>query len=357
MELEVKNDNNSSEIKSEFTINNLNLEMVNSDKYLMNYGDIVLAMEGKDLFKPLRLEKDGFLQNKFGHFFHAEFVGKPLGSKIKSYSKHKNEKESYITVVDLVPHIWDKAGERLTQIIFSPDISMILTMLDVQKDYIVMESGTGSGCLSFNIANALDTGHLYTYEFNKERADKLQCNFKELGLGSKITVTNQDVLENGFNISEDRVRQKDLDKYKNYCLKNNIILDENSTLNGVVDALFIDLPSPWAAVKFAKDKLKTNGVFVSFSPCMEQVEKTFVEMKNQGFIHPRMFEVCFRGYNFLKKEKMTIPSNFNPKTGVTLATDLLKECNFYCEEVILSTSKNDMRGHTGYLTLATKGYK
>lgn len=356
MELEVKSYNDSDN-KNEFSINNLNLEMVSSDKYLMNYGDIVLAMEGKDLFKPLRLEKDGFLQNKFGHFFHADFVGKPLGSKIKSYSKHKNEKESYITVVDLVPHIWDKAGERLTQIIFSPDISMILTMLDVQKDYIVMESGTGSGCLSFNIANALDTGHLYTYEFNKERAVKLQSNFKELGLDNKITVTNQDVLENGFNISRDRVRQTDLEKYENYCSKNNIIPDdENSTLNGVVDALFIDLPSPWAAVKFAKDKLKTNGVFVSFSPCMEQVEKTFTEMKNQGFIHPRMFEVCFRGYNFLKKEKMYIPSNFNPKTGVTFTSDLSKENNFYNEEVILSTSKNDMRGHTGYLTLATKGY-
>lgn len=330
---------------------NLFMKDLKTDKSRMQYGDTVLVMESKESFKPIKLEENGVLQNKFGHFQHSEFVGKKPGSKVKSYSKQKNDKVAFVTIISFIPSIWDKSGERLTQILFSPDISMILMMLDIQSDFIVMESGTGSGCLSLNIANALGLGHLYTYEFNKERATKLKEHFERINMRQRITVTNQDVLEKGFNINKNSVRECDYLKYKAYIEKENIPETEDSCLNGVVDALFIDLPCPWLVVKAAKDKLKLNGCFVSFSPCIEQVDKTIVEMKKQGFIHPRMFEVCFRGYNYVKSEKLRIPKNFDSSKGVFRENNIL---DYDTEDILVDTSK-DMRGHTGFLTFAVKG--
>lgn len=333
--------------------NGLFLSDFSKDKSIIEYGDTILIMESKDSFKPIKVEKDGITQNKFGHFLHSEFIGKQVGGKVRSYSKHKNDKIGFITIVGLIPSIWDKAGERLTQIIFSPDISMILTMLDIQSDYIVMESGTGSGCLSLNIANVLSTGHLYTFEFNYERATKLKQHFSNINVGDRITVTNQDVLEHGFNISKNSVRQQDYEKYKNHININKIEETESNCLNGVVDALFIDLPCPWAVVKAAKSKLKENGCFVSFSPCIEQVDKTMVEMRKEGFIHPRMFEVCYRGYNYVKSEKLRVPQNFDRNNGIYIEEG---QCFEYKYEDILVDTSRDMRGHTGYLTIAVKGY-
>lgn len=323
------------------------------DGHLIKVGDIVFYMETKEVMKPLTIKSGVFFQNKFGHFHHDDFIGKELGSKIMSRSKPKNEKEGFITVVDFIPALWDKAGERLTQILYGPDISLILGLLDIRSDSLIVESGTGSGCLSINIANVFNKGHLYTFEFNKERATKLKQQFTELGLSDLITVTNQDVLEQGFSLNKDQIRESDLENYTSYlktqgCFSEEKLDDRETLLNGLIDGVFIDLPSPWEVVERAKKKLKTNGNFVSFSPCMEQVEKTFEKLRELGFIRPRMFEICYRAYNYVKTEKVKIP---------LLGVKHDKDSNpiFSESEVLISSSRNDMRGHTGFLIHAVRG--
>ena len=66
-------------------------------------------------------------------------------------------------------------------------------------------------------------GHLYTFEFNKERVDKLKYLFKLLKLDNKSTITHKDVIEYGFKIDN-----------------NDLIKNEHK----LCDAMFIDLPSP-----------------------------------------------------------------------------------------------------------------
>ena len=48
------------------------------------------------------------------------------------------------------------------------DNSAIIFKLDIKPGSVVVEAGTGSGSLSYAIAETLkDKGHLYTFEFNK----------------------------------------------------------------------------------------------------------------------------------------------------------------------------------------------
>ena len=283
-----------------------------SDKSLVENGDIIYYMESKDTYKALKIEVGKVFQNRFGHFNHDDFIGKPLGSRISSRSKTKNEKEAaFITIVDLIPALWEKAAERITQILFSSDMSLILSLLDIRSDYLVLESGTGSGCLSLNIANCIDSGHLYTFEFNKERADKLLFNFNELRVNDKITITNQDVIEEGFKLTTEKVRESDLINYKNFFNYTNEDIvkqsNEGTLMNGFIDCVFIDLPNPWMAISSIKRKLKSNGNLVSFSPCIEQVTKTVEKMKEEGFIQPRTFEIQLRTHNYVKTETVKIP--------------------------------------------------
>lgn len=90
--------------------------------------------------------------------------------------------------------------------------------------------GTGSASLSHSIIRSiLPDGHLYTFEFHKERAQKAEEEFKDHGLSDYVTVTHRDVCQFGFDLED------------------------------VADAVLLDLPVPWDALPSAKKALKKQG--------------------------------------------------------------------------------------------------
>ena len=119
----------------------------------------------------------------------------------------------------------------------------------------MLESGTGSGSLSLGFARCLyPTGRLDTFEFHQDRMEATQKNFKLLGLDTVIHSHCRDVITNGFDVPD-----------------------------GSADAVFLDLPAPWNVVEEAHRCLNAVGNFCSFSPCIEQIQRTCDRLREVGF--------------------------------------------------------------------------
>ena len=91
-------------------------------------------------------------------------------------------------------------------------------------------SGTGSASLSHALIRTIaPSGHLHTFDFHEQRVEKAREEFKTHGISNLVTVKQRDVCNNGFD------------------------------LDSIADAVFLDLPSPWDAMPFAKQALKKQG--------------------------------------------------------------------------------------------------
>ena len=186
-----------------------------------------------------------------------------------------------------------------TQILYRPDIAMIIGTLDIKPGSKVIEAGTGSGSLSMSIIRALlPTGKLFTYEFNEARALQAKNEFESLGFGEFVVSEHRDVVEKGF-------EHEALDK---------------------ANAIFLDLPNPWDVICRAFGVLADNGILCTFSPCIEQVQKNCLEMEKSGFANIRTVETLSRPFNVKKNEG----------------------------KLVIQHDHQDERLHTGYLSF---GYK
>lgn len=207
------------------------------------------------------------LQNRLGRFYHRDMVGKVFGSQLWS---HDNKKHLYL--LKPTPELWTRSLPHRTQIVYMHDIAFILLQMDCLPGDKVIESGTGSGSFSHSILRAISShhsdnnGHLYTFEFHPERAEKAEKEFKEHGFKEMVTIKNRDVCLDGFG------------------------------LNNVGDSMFLDLPSPWEAIPHALDALRKdkNCRLALFSPCAEQVQRTLPILRKNGFCELEMFEVLIR---------------------------------------------------------------
>lgn len=112
-------------------------------------------------------------------------------------------------VLQPTPELWTQTLPHRTQIIYTPDISMILYQLDVKPGSVVVESGsyhicmvffvlfpyfllhagTGSGSLSHYFIRAVKPhGHLHTFDFHENRVELARDEFQLHGLRDYVTV-------------------------------------------------------------------------------------------------------------------------------------------------------------------------
>lgn len=194
------------------------------------------------------------------------------------------------------PELWTRVLNHRTQILYLADISMICTFLELKPGCIVLESGTGSGSLTHALTRSVaPTGHVYTFEFHQDRFAAASIEFNKHGFLSVSTANNFPL-----GISENAtVAQRDVQS-----------LGFPENFHDRVHGVFLDLPEPWKvrvlrqndnncfqAVSSSVKCLMASYCFVSFSPCIEQVQRTCQALREtEDMMDIRIMECLSREY-------------------------------------------------------------
>jgi tRNA (adenine57-N1/adenine58-N1)-methyltransferase catalytic subunit len=190
------------------------------------------------------------------------------------------------TTYDLLSYV-----ARPTQIMYPKDIGLVLLKLGLSSGKTVIEAGTGSGAMTLAMANAVKPdGHVYSYEIRSSFRDSAKRTLRRAGLEEYVTLEHRDA-KDGF-------------------------------LQREVDAALIDLGEPWAVIPQAWEALRGGAPIASFSPTINQVERTVVNMRGR-FANVQCLETFLR--EIRAEEGKTRPATV-------------------------------MTGHTGYLTFGNKIY-
>ena len=245
--------------------------------------DVLLYLDKRRSYL-VKVEKGKKLHTHKGFINIEDLLGKEYGTRIQS-----NKGAEFIafrpTIRDYIFKI-----SRKTQIIYPKDIALIIFFSGIGPGSRVVEGGTGAGALAAAIASYVKPyGRVYSYEVREEFLEIAAKNFKRMGVADYIELKKGDLTE----------------KIEEKC----------------VDAVILDLATPWLVVPHAYKALKGSGIFVSFSPTIDQVVKTKEALMKSGFAGIETFESLFRR---MQVEK----GRTRPETLMT--------------------------GHTGYITIARK---
>ncbi|CAL1266858.1 unnamed protein product [Larinioides sclopetarius] len=308
-------------------------------KDFIEEGDLVIVYLDVRHLYPVTIKKDEVFQSKYGALKHNDCIGKKFGSMVSCT-------RGWVYVLFPTPELWTITLPHRTQILYAADISLIIVQLDLKPGSVVCEAGTGSGSLSHALIRAIaPTGFLYTFDFHEQRVEVVQNEFKAHGLSPYVKVQHRDVCSDGFGVDQ------------------------------VADAVFLDLPNPWDAIPFTVKTFKTTGGRIcTFSPCIEQVQRSCLALQEYGFRDIVTVECLQRVYD-VKRITQTVISFDNMKSDDSSSLDKSMEDDFDDPEPQQSSSKNGSAsnaqkecetvthwaaipplqtpGHTGYLTYAT----
>ncbi|XP_055349425.1 tRNA (adenine(58)-N(1))-methyltransferase catalytic subunit TRMT61A-like [Paramacrobiotus metropolitanus] len=259
------------------------------------------------------------VQTKYGAIPYKNLIGHKYGTKYHC-------KKGYVFILRATPELWTKTLPFRTQILYLPDISMIIMHLDLRPGCMVGESGTGSGSLSHTIARTIAPhGHLYTFDYHDLRVQQAEKEFLQHGLNHVITARKADVYAEGY-----------------------------LELDGILDAILLDLPRPWVAVPKVKKALKRScgGARIgSFSPCIEQVQRTCLALKQEGFADIVTLECLMRP---LEVKAITVNCWNEPKEPEAAAEGGKPLKSPFSQTTFPATIvPGDVPGHSGYLTFAS----
>ncbi|CAE7466191.1 TRMT61A [Symbiodinium sp. CCMP2456] len=170
---------------------------------------------------------------------------------------------------------------------------------------------------------------LHTFEFHEDRQRQAAADFEKYGFMDVIVSRHRDVCNDGF----------------------------GENLRGAVHGIFLDLPAPWATVGHVLDALVPGGRLVTFSPCVEQVDKTATELRRScRFFDIRMLETLAVNWGVraaeAKSKKRRLPNQDadessrpqEPSTAAKSGPDPGSQWLSY---------QMPMRSHTAYLLVAT----
>ncbi|MBY9005497.1 MAG: tRNA (adenine-N1)-methyltransferase [Candidatus Lokiarchaeota archaeon] len=203
-----------------------------------------------------------------GIIIHDELIGRSFGTCIFSKPHESQGYKFYILKPypsDFILHM-----ARKTQIIYPKDAGLILLHSDIGPGSNVIEAGCGSGALTCILGNYVrPNGHVYSYDIREKSLKQATKNIKKANLDSYVSINYGNILDDDLN-------------HKN------------------MDAIVLDMPTPWLAIEKARKYLKLSGSIVSFSPTIEQVKKTTFELERNNFFEINSVELLLRNMQIKK---------------------------------------------------------
>ena len=259
---------------------------------------------------------------RYGSFPHSTLIDQPWGSQVvaskvdtgsrgrrqtKSHKRKADELESiekqshkspvqassgFLHLLYPTPESWTTSLPHRTQVVYTPDYSYILDRLRARPGTTLLEAGSGSGSFTHAAARAVFNGYptyepptkrrrlgkVCSFEFHERRVGKIREEVSQHGLDGLVEVTHRDVYQDGF-----------------------LLGDPKTGSSPKANAVFLDLPAPWLALRHLVRK-PTSGSespldplspihLCTFSPCIEQVQRTISAMRQLGWLSISMVEV------------------------------------------------------------------
>jgi tRNA (adenine57-N1/adenine58-N1)-methyltransferase len=249
--------------------------------------------------------------------------------EISTPTTTREEKEAvaassgFIHLLPPTPENWTSSLPHRTQVVYTPDYSYILHRLRARPGTSIIEAGAGSGSFTHASARAVYSGYpeigevngplrkkrklgkVWSFEFHEQRHEKLQKEIQGHGLEGIVQITHRDVCEDGF-------------------------LVDGASPNA--EAVFLDLPAPWLALPHLSrspppnstnetpapnGSVETPKPFISplsrtapihmctFSPCIEQVQRTVSTMRQLGWVDIEMVELSQKRFE-IRRERIGI---------------------------------------------------
>ncbi|KUJ17831.1 tRNA methyltransferase complex GCD14 subunit [Mollisia scopiformis] len=236
----------------------------------------------------------------------------------------------FIHLLPPTPENWTSSLPHRTQVVYTPDYSYILHRIRARPGANIIEAGAGSGSFTHASARAVFSGYpnngeangsaprkgkVWSFEFHEQRHEKLEKELQDHGLEGIVQVTHRDVCEDGF------------------------LVDGRSP---GADAVFLDLPAPWLALPHLSRSRPTKEAclnvtadesipFISplnpstpvhictFSPCIEQVQRTISVMRHLGWVDIEMVELSQKRFE-IRRERIGIDNGAQRGVQGTPAT-------------------------------------
>ena len=229
------------------------------DLFLTKPDDLVLLVTGGGKRHLLRLQSGRLFHSNLGKVQHDELIGLPYGTTVYSHLGH--------AMLLLEPSLDDRITriKRNTQIIFPKDAAMIVSRLSLRAGSRVIEAGTGSGGLTIALAwSVAPSGRVFSYEIRDDHCRVAQANLEKMGLLSYVELRNASILD-GFEQSN-------------------------------VDALVLDLRTPWLFLEQAREALRPGGFFAALVPTTNQVSELLKGLESFAFADINVEEILVRSY-------------------------------------------------------------
>lgn len=253
----------------------------------IRYGDYILLHLSEKHSYLVRVEEGRTFHTHKGYIHFDNLIHKKFGIQVESSLGFN------FTVLKPTLRDFIFKARRKTQITYPKDAALIIMFSGIGPGSRVVEAGTGAGSLTTALAFYVKPkGRVYSYELRPEFQQIAHKNLIKAGVEKYVELKIGDLTEG--------------------------IHEKN------VDAIVLDLATPWLVIPHAHSALIGSGGIISFSPTIDQVVKTDEALREKHFTDINTFECLMRRMQVARGKT-------RPQTLMT--------------------------GHTGYITYARKSLK